>query len=84
MDVVKIARQILDMHDEINELRAENAVLSEYKAKYYAEVRAGVAHGEKMMASLMDLCMTPGVIDACKGEQAANDGGNPRERSAAK
>jgi len=71
MDVVKMARQILDMHNELNELRAENAILREYEAKYRAEVREGVKHGEKMMVNLMDLCLTPGVIDACKARASS-------------
>jgi hypothetical protein len=71
MDVVEMARQILDMHNELNELRAENAILREYEAKYHAEVREGVKHGEKMMVNLMDLCLTPGVIDACKARASS-------------
>lgn len=62
MDVVEMAQQVLDMHDELQYLRGENERLRKYEQLYRDEIRAG----EAMMANIMELVMAPGAVDACR------------------
>lgn len=45
---VEIASEILQMHQEIKRLRAENEDLKEYREKYVRLLKEDISHGEIM------------------------------------
>lgn len=72
MNIVDMAYQIIDMHEELAELRAENTRLRGYKKKYDDLLNESVQHGEQMMRNTLDMLVTPGVCEALaeKGAQS--------------
>lgn len=68
--VVDFAHQVLDMHDRVQQLEAENAELREYRQRYVDELHRGIAHSGHMLTGMLELAMKPGVMDAIK---KAND-----------
>lgn len=64
MDVVDFAYQVIEMDRRIQQLEAENAELVHYKDKYRDLLDSSVQHGAAMMGNILDICMTPGVMDA--------------------
>jgi hypothetical protein len=71
MDVVDFAYQIIDMQRRIEHLEAENENLRHYRKEYMDLLDRDIKHGKEMMGGLLDLCMTPGVMEACA---KANEG----------
>lgn len=63
-DVLRFANQILDMEEEIINLRRENTRLLKYEHMYNELLNESVRHGEKMMVNTLNLLMTPGVTEA--------------------
>lgn len=61
---VRLAREVLDMHHELQELRAEVAELREYRQKYIEELDRSINHSNQMIGGLLSLAMKPGVLDA--------------------
>jgi hypothetical protein len=59
-----MAADVLDMHHELERLREENEELHQYRKKYIDLLDANRAHGKRMMGSLLELAMKPGVLDA--------------------
>jgi hypothetical protein len=68
-----MANDVLDMHDELQQLRAEVEDLREYKMKYIALLDADIAHGAHMMGGLLQLAMKPGVLGAIAAANAAEE-----------
>ena len=61
---VQMAEEVLNMHHELERLREECAELREYRDKYLAELDNSIAHNQHMIGGLLELAMTPGVLDA--------------------
>jgi hypothetical protein len=66
---VQVAEETLAMHDELMRLRDENEELREYRRKYLDLLNDNTRHSEHMMASMLKLALTPGVIEACQANQ---------------
>lgn len=62
---VDMAFDILNMQDELIYLRREVERLKVYEKDYHELLSASIKHGEQMMVNLLDLVMTPGVVEAC-------------------
>ncbi len=55
--VVKLAREIIEMQEEIDFLRHENAMLQGYREKYDQLLQSGIAHNQAMIGNLFTLGM---------------------------
>lgn len=56
---VQLANEVLDMHDEIQRLRADVAHYKEYEQKYQDLLTDGIHHGEQMMSSVLSALINP-------------------------
>jgi hypothetical protein len=79
ISVVEMARQIVDMDDELRYLRAENGRLKKYERKYNELLGESVRHGETMMGNMIQILLTPDVSEAflrnAKATHFAGEGG---------
>ena len=64
MNVVNFAYQILEMQARIQELESENAKLRNYRERYNDLLNSSVEHNQHMMLNLLNVAMTPGVVEA--------------------
>jgi hypothetical protein len=64
MDVVDFAYQIIKMQNRIETLEHENARLQRYEHDYQELLDQSIQHGSNMMRGLLEVCMTPGVMQA--------------------
>jgi hypothetical protein len=62
--VVRMASEIMAMHSELRELRNEVAELYEYREKYNDLLGSSISHSGKMLTNILNMAMTPGVMDA--------------------
>ena len=69
LNIVDFAHQIIEMQDRIIDLEIENDRLREYKEDYDELLKSSSYHNAKMVGNLLDLCLTPGVIEACERNQ---------------
>jgi hypothetical protein len=69
--VVDHARQILAMHQRILEQDAELHELRKYRDLYFEQLDQGIQHSKRMIGSILELAMVPGVMTAI-GEHNAN------------
>ena len=63
--VVKMAREVLAMHDRICELEHENYQLRRAVAQHDEFLQETHDHNMRMMGNVMKLVMVPGVVEAC-------------------
>ena len=63
-DVVQMAWQVIGMHQRIEAQEAELEKLKDIEKKYLELLDSSIAHGKKMMSGLLEVAMTPGVIEA--------------------
>ena len=54
----ELAHQILDMQDELEFLRRENARLREYKEMYHKEVKGSIEYSNQMIGGLLSLVLS--------------------------
>ena len=66
MDVVDFAYQIIEMQTKIVELEIENERLRRYERDYQELMDQSLSHNATMMGNIMKLCLTPGVVEACR------------------
>ena len=66
MNVVDFAYQIIEMQNKIVELEIENARLRKYERDYHDMMEQSIQHSSAMMVNILNLCMTPGVVEACE------------------
>lgn len=66
MNVVEFAHQVLEMQSRIRELEREVAELRDYRDRYNELLQDGINHNQRMMANMLEVCMTPGVLTAMK------------------
>ncbi len=55
--VVKLAREIIEMQQEIDHLQGEVEVLREYEQKYQDLLHGGIDHNKQMISGLFELAM---------------------------
>jgi len=58
---LRIAKDIMAMNDELEELRYENERLREYEKKYHDLLSADIQHGEQMMGNWLNFCLSDKV-----------------------
>lgn len=56
---VELARDIIEMSNQIKILEFENARLRSYEEKYNNLMRDSIAHSGKMMANTLDILLNP-------------------------
>lgn len=66
MNVVDFAWQVIEMQRTIEAQEAELARLRRIERDYDELLSSSLRHGEVMMGNLLELCMTPGVVDALR------------------
>lgn len=69
MEVVDFAWQVIDMQRTINEQDREIARLMKIEEDYHKLLDSSIEHNRIMMGNVLELCMTPGVIEACKANR---------------
>lgn len=75
MNVVDFAYQIIEMDKEIRSLRSEVIHLTQYKEDYFKLLQESVRHGEEMLGGILQIAMTPGVLEAtAKAAQQRREG----------
>jgi hypothetical protein len=73
LDIVGFAYQILEMQDKIIDLEIENNRLRKYEADYNELLNSSLNHNAAMMGNIFNLCMTPGVVEACENNKTFGD-----------
>ena len=73
LDIVGFAYQILEMQDKIIGLEIENSRLRKYEVDYNELLNSSVKHNATMMSNILELCMTPGVVEACEKNKTFGD-----------
>jgi hypothetical protein len=73
LDIVNFAYRILEMQDKIIELEIENNRLRKYEADYNELLNSSMKHNATMMGNILELCMTPGVVEACENNKTFGD-----------
>lgn len=71
--VVRLAKEILAMHDLIQEQQAELVYLRAQDEKYHELLGSSLDHNRHMVGSLIGLVMTPGVVEACQAAALKGD-----------
>lgn len=66
MDIVDFAYQVIEMNDRIRDLERENEHLRWFKEEYHSLLNESEKHHRVMMSNIFQLCITPGVIEACQ------------------
>jgi hypothetical protein len=66
LNIVDFAYQIIEMKNKIIDLEIENERLRKYESDYHDLMDESMKHNAAMMGNILNLCMTPGVIEACK------------------
>ena len=69
MKVVDFAWQVIDMQRTIDEQDREITRLMQYEKKYHDLLDSSIESNLTMMGNVLELCMTPGVIEACKANR---------------
>lgn len=69
-DIVDEAQNLLR---EVNQLRADNAELLDYRDKYMELLSSSINHNRDMVAGLMQVAMTPGVLGAIAAHNESKD-----------
>ena len=72
MNVVDLAWQVIEMQRTIDAQERQITRLMRTEEDYIALLESSTAHGRAMMGNVLELCMTPGVVEAC---QAAAEAG---------
>lgn len=66
MDMVDFAWQVIEMQRTIEVQEAELARLRRTEEDYDELLASSLQHGKVMMGNILELCMTPGVVDALR------------------
>ena len=66
LDIVDFAYQVIEMQNRIVDLEIENSRLRKYESDYHDLIDSSNRHNQAMMSNILNLCMTPGVIEACE------------------
>jgi hypothetical protein len=66
MKVVDFAWQVIEMQRTIDAQEREITRFMRIEEDYNKLLDSSMEHGRAMMGNVLKLCMTPGVIEACK------------------
>jgi hypothetical protein len=66
MKVVDFAWQVIEMQRTIDAQEREITRLMKIEEDYNSLLDSSIEHGRAMMGNVLKLCMTPGVIEACR------------------
>lgn len=69
MNVLGFAYQVIEMQERINQLEREKTDLLWFKQEYHNLMDSSIKHNRTMMENIIKICVTPGVIEACKQER---------------
>lgn len=64
LSVVKMAEEVLRMADQINLLQQEVRDLRHYREEHIRTLHESIEHNHSMLGGLLNLAMTPGVLEA--------------------
>jgi hypothetical protein len=73
LNIVDFAHQVIEMQDRIIDLQIENSRLRQYESDYHELLQSSLHHNENMMMNMLDVCLTPGVLDAMSKRSLENE-----------
>jgi hypothetical protein len=73
---VIMAQEVIDMHLQLQEQEAELRELRKYKQEYHDLLNSSIRHSQHMIAGVMKLAMTPGVLPAIAKHNAEKGEGD--------
>ena len=73
LDIVDFAYQIIEMQNRIVDLEIENERLRKFESDYHYLLDSSMKHNSTMMSNILDLCLTPGVVEACSKNNTFGD-----------
>lgn len=73
LDIVDFAYQIIGMQNKIIALEIENERLRKFESDYNDLLDSSMKHNSVMMGNILNLCLTPGVIEACSKNKTFGD-----------
>ena len=71
--LVDFAYDIIEMQERITRLEMENEQLRWFKEEYHKLVESSNNHNRAMMGNIMQLVLTPGVVEACQENNTFSD-----------
>jgi hypothetical protein len=72
MNVVDLAWQVIEMQRTIDEQERQITRLMRIEEDYNSLMDSSLEHGRAMMGNVLKLCMTPGVVEACRAAAKAD------------
>jgi len=73
LNVVDFAWQVIDMSQLIKRQKLELEELRGYKQKYFDLLNADIAHSQVMIGGILQIAMTPGVMEAIGDNNKAKE-----------
>ena len=71
--LVDFAYDIIEMQERITRLEMENEQLRWFKEEFHKLLKSSEQHNATMMGNLLQLCITPGVVEACQKNNTFSD-----------
>jgi hypothetical protein len=71
--LVDFAYDIIEMQERITRLEMENEQLRWFKEEFHNLLKSSEQQHDTMMGNLLQLCITPGVIEACQKNNTFSD-----------
>jgi len=72
MNVVDLAWQVIEMQRTIDEQERQITRLMRIEEDYNSLMDSSLEHGRAMMGNVLKLCLTPGVVEACRTADEAD------------
>jgi hypothetical protein len=69
---LNFARDVIAMQVRIEDLEMEVTRLKRYEHDYNELLDSALAHNRTMVGNLLEVCMTPGVVDAMREHHKLN------------
>lgn len=66
MSAISLAYEIVDLHQRLEDAEREVTRLRHIETQYEALLRSSISHSHAMMGNVLNLCMTPGVMEAAQ------------------
>ena len=76
MNVVDFAWQVIEMQRTIDAQDRQITRLMRIEGDYNQLMESSIEHGRAMMGNVLKLCMTPGVVEACRAAEDVGLGPN--------
>ena len=71
--LIDFAYDVIEMQDRITRLEMENEQLLWFKEEYHKLVESSNQHNMAMMGNIMQLVLTPGVVEACQANNTFSE-----------